>query len=95
MPSAVIAIEMPPNTRDTSIPQAWNNFIGDVDDLRSDKPLKLDQQKGVSRLGENVWVVNLEENPLAFATLIYQAHLYGLTYKILPLADAPQWPRVG
>lgn len=95
MPSVVISIEMPPDTYDTSVPQAWHNFIADVDNLRREKPQHLDKQKGVLRLGENVWRVSVHENPSAFARLIFQADQYRLAYKILPLADEPQWLPAG
>jgi hypothetical protein len=91
MHSAIITIEMPPNSYDTSVPQAWNNFIGEVDALRSAKPSPLEKQKGVLRLGENVWQVNMQENPSALARLINHADQFQLPYRILPLADVPQW----
>jgi len=95
MHSAIVAIEIPPNSYDTSVPQAWNNFTADLDNLRSSKPSPLQQQKGVSRLGENVWLVSLQENPSAFARLIYHADQFRLAYRILPLDDAPQWLPAG
>ena len=95
MHSAIVVIQMPEATYDRSVPQAWNSFIGDVDSLRSSKPKPLGEQKGVERLAENVWVVNLQENPSAFARLIHYADSFGLAYKILPIDVAPQWLPAG
>jgi len=49
----------------------------------------------VQRLGETVWLVNVQANPAALAALIHGAELHGLTYGILPLADVPQWLPAG
>jgi hypothetical protein len=93
MHSAVIVIEMPKSTYDMSVPQAWPNFVGELN-LPVSKP-SLDQQKGVSRLGENVWLVNLQENPAALGRLLRSAENFQFAYGILPLDAGPQWLPAG
>lgn len=93
MHSAIVAVEMPPRSYDTTVPQAWPNFMGSVETSRG-KHQPLDQQKGVSRLGENVWLVNLQDNPLTFARLVHFADQFGLACKILPFDAEPQCVRV-
>ena len=46
---------------------------------------------GVSRLAENVWLVNLQENPAPLAYFVSAADALGVPYGILPFEHAPQW----
>jgi hypothetical protein len=93
MHSAVVVIEIPKPTYDTSVPSAWRNFLAEVD-MPVSRPA-LDQQPGVSRLGENVWLVNLQENPLALGRLLRSVENFQFSYGILPLDAGPQWLPVG
>jgi hypothetical protein len=93
MHSAIVVIEMPPSTHDTSVRQAWANFNGELDIPVAKPPLH--QQKGVSRLGENVWLVNLQENPGALGRILRSAENFQFAYGILPLDAGPQWLPAG
>lgn len=45
----------------------------------------------VSRLAENVWLVNVQESPTPLGYLVCAADVLGVSYGILPFQDAPQW----
>lgn len=49
----------------------------------------------VSRLAENVWLVNLQENPAPLAYFVSAADALGVPYGILPFERAPEWLPVG
>ncbi len=91
MHSALIVVEIPEQHFNTSSNQAWLTFIGQIDRLTSSKTDPLDKQKGVERLGENVWLVNFRQNPAALARLIESARNMQFVYKILQLDAEPQW----
>jgi hypothetical protein len=77
MHSAIFVAEMPEQRGD------WGDFLGIVN-------VKLKDAK-VERISENVWQVNFQESPAALAWLVALCEQRGIPYKILPLADAPQW----
>jgi hypothetical protein len=91
MHSAIIVVEMPEVRFDATSNPTWENFLARVDRLTSHKPDLIDKQKGVERLGENVWLVNFLQNPAALARLVEAAVRMPLHYKILQLDAAPQW----
>lgn len=95
MHSAIVVVEMPDAPHDRSVSHKWQSFMAEANSLRTDKPAPLDKQKGVARLGENVWLVNLQENPAALARLVYFAVEFEFPYGILPLGDEPQWLPAG
>lgn len=73
----------------TTPSQDWYDFLGDVD-----KTLHTTQH--VERLAKNVWLVNFQNAPYALGYLISYAERRSIFYRILPLADEPQWvPGVG
>ena len=91
MHSAIIVVEIPEAPFNATSNPAWENFLARVGRLTSHKPDLLDKQKGVERLGENVWLVNFLQNPAALARLVEAAVRMSLHYKILQLDAAPQW----
>jgi hypothetical protein len=95
MHSAIVVIKIPELLHTEAQSQRWANYVGEVDDLIKGKQEPLGQQTGVARLGENVWLVNVQQNPAAVARLVYFATQYRLDYGILPLDGAPQWLPVG
>jgi hypothetical protein len=68
--------------------QFWGAFATAVDDL-------LQQTAGVSRIAENVWLLDLTISTHGLGTLIFQAGKLGIPYGLLPFADAPQWLPAG
>ncbi len=62
----------------------WTAFLEGVDG-------KLKQAKGVVRLAENVWLLNLQESVEPLGVLIYFAQSKGIAYGVLALERAPQW----
>ena len=52
---------------------------------------KLKQAKGVLRLAENVWMLNLQESVESLGVLIYFAETKGIAYGVLAFERAPQW----
>jgi hypothetical protein len=67
---------------------AWQKFVSFV------LP-KVRQAKGVMRLGENVWLVNLRENVTVLGYLIAYAEERQIPYGILPFEHEPQWLPAG
>jgi hypothetical protein len=73
----------------TTPSQDWYDFLGDAD-----KTVYTTQH--VERLAKNVWLVNFQNAPYALGYLISFAERRSISYRILPLADEPQWvPGVG
>jgi hypothetical protein len=95
MNAAIVVIKMPELLHNETVSQKWANFIGEVDAQRQQSPDPIDRQAGVGRLGENVWQVDLQQNPTALARLVYFATEFGFPYGILPLDGAPQWLPAG
>jgi hypothetical protein len=95
MHSAIVVIKIPERSYDTTVQQRWQAFTADVDQMGRSSPDPLDQQTGVSRLAENVWLVNFQQNPAALARLVSVATQFGLTYGILQLDALPQWLPAG
>jgi hypothetical protein len=56
---------------------------------------KLKDQNCFDRIAENVWLVNFQMAPGYLGWLIALCERQGISYRILPLADAPQWLPVG
>jgi hypothetical protein len=69
-------------------PTTWGEF------LRKAK-VTLRTYPNVSRLSENVWLVNLQENPAPLAYLVSAADAIGVAYGILPFQDKPEWLPAG
>jgi hypothetical protein len=91
MNAAIVVIKMPELLHDEVISQRWETFLGEVNYLRRTSPDPIDRQAGVGRLAENVWQVDLQQNPAALARLVYFATEFGFPYGILPLDGVPQW----
>ena len=72
----------------TTQSQEWFGFLGDAD-----KTVHTTQH--VERLGKNVWLVNFQNAPYALGYLISYAERHAISYRILPLADEPQWIPAG
>lgn len=83
MHSAIIAIELPPETYNAK--QGWLAFSAHVG--------KAVESPAVKSLAPNVWQVNFREAPQALAQLIDGCERFGHTYKILQFDDEPQWLR--
>ena len=57
----------------------------------SDANEKTSEFDNVTRVSENVWIVNLESAPTILGHLICAADANKVAYAILPLGDEPQW----
>jgi hypothetical protein len=88
MHTAIIHVEIPDRTTGSG-EEEWSAF----NDATRTKLSR--SQKDVERLAENVWQVNFQNAPAAFAWIVANADRHGLKYKILQLDDAPQWLPVG
>jgi hypothetical protein len=53
------------------------------------------QEKSALRRGKYVWQMGLRESPGALSLTVGACERLAIPYRILPLADAPQWTRVG
>jgi hypothetical protein len=82
MHSVLFAAKIPAEIQD------WQTFLGAA-------APKLKQAKGVLRLAENVWLLNLQESVAPLGWLVSLADQRGLSYGILPFQDAPQWLPAG
>jgi hypothetical protein len=65
-------------------PQEWFQFIE-----HTNKNQLLAQF--AERLAQNVWLVAFHRSPSALAFLISSADARTIAFRILPLADEPQW----
>jgi hypothetical protein len=83
MHSAILAIELPPDTYSTR--QGWQNFAAMI--------APVEQNPAVKLLAPNVWQVNFQKAPDAFAQLIVACERFGYAYGILQLDAEPQWLR--
>jgi hypothetical protein len=91
MHTAIVVIQMPEPLVHESFSSKWENYLAEVHSLRKPTTDPIDKQKGVARLGENVWQVNMQLNTNALARLVYFATQFGFPYGISPLDAAPQW----
>jgi hypothetical protein len=64
--------------------QDWQSFLYDV------LP-KLKGDPGAIRLGQNVWLLNVQRSARALAWLVATAERLGLPYAIMPLEHEPRW----
>jgi hypothetical protein len=64
--------------------QEWHGFLFDIE-----KTTQTTQH--VERLAKNVWLVNFQTSPSALGFLISFAETHGISCRILPFAEAPQW----
>jgi len=62
----------------------WDLFV--VNAQRGTKP-----GPGVQRLGENVWLLNVQASARALGYLVHYAEEQKISYGILPFHDAPKW----
>ena len=95
MHTMIVVVKMPETSHNEAFSQSWANYLGDVDGLRKSSPEPLHMQAGIARLAENVWQVDMQQNPAAGARLIYFATQYKFAYGILPLDAAPRWLPAG
>jgi hypothetical protein len=82
MHSVLFAAKIPPERND------WSGFLGAA-------ATKLKPAKGVVRLAENVWLLNLQESIAPLGWLVSLADRAGFAYGILPFQDAPEWLPAG
>jgi hypothetical protein len=78
MHSALFVVKIPAERDD------WGGFLGSV-------ATKLRQAKGVVRLAENVWLLNLQESAAPLGWLVSLCESGKFAYGILPLQDEPEW----
>ncbi|MGO9176111.1 MAG: hypothetical protein ACLQED_08220 [Desulfobaccales bacterium] len=70
------------------LPEKWHNFLTTAKAESGTFP-------GVSRLAENVWIVDFQENPAPLSYLVSAADAHGVHYGILPFEHELQWLPVG
>jgi hypothetical protein len=83
MHSAIFAAVQPTNPS-----QPWFEFVEGTN-----KNPKINQN--AERLAPGVFLVNFRKSPAALGLLICAAETSAIAYRILPLAEAPQWLPVG
>ena len=52
---------------------------------------KIQKDKSVVRLAQNVWLLNLQESVAPLGWLVAFAEQYGVPHGILPFEHAPEW----
>jgi hypothetical protein len=62
----------------------WHTFSGMIN-------MKLPQTKGIMRLAENVWLLDLTVSIDGFGLLVHQAKVGKIRYGILPFDEEPRW----
>jgi hypothetical protein len=80
---SVLFVATPPKDR-----HQWSELTALAD--REIKP-----SKDALRLGENVWLLNLQVSAAGFGYLIVSAERLGISYGILPFERAPEWLPAG
>jgi hypothetical protein len=83
MHSAIIWVKPPDDVAD----QDWVGFSRAISTVRGNP--------GLSRLAENVWLVNFQQAPSAFARIVAACDHHKFYYGILPLEHVPQWLPAG
>ncbi len=91
MHSAIVVINMPETLESKAHHPDWLAFLEASNSAADPMVAALAEQAGVVQLAENVWQVNFQENPGAFARLVSSAMHHRLSYGILQLAQAPVW----
>jgi hypothetical protein len=91
MHSAIVVINMPEKLETVAHHPKWLAFLKASSLSAHPMTAALGEQTGVLQLAENVWQVNFEANPGAFARLVSCAMHHHLSYGILQLEDAPIW----
>ncbi len=81
MHSVIVVVKMPIGPQSESL---WEDFAKRVKE-------KLENEKGVVRLGENVWLLNLQLSVSALAVLAGHADQKKFPYGVLPFEREPQW----
>lgn len=66
----------------------WLTFLSDAN-----KNEKINRY--AERLSEGVWLVNFQACPAALSFLICSSEIRAISYRLLPLLDAPQWLPAG
>lgn len=82
MHSALFVVQIP------EISKTWREFL-----MTAKVELKTFQS--TFRLAENVWLINMQENPALLAYLVYAADFLKVPYGILPFGHEPEWLPVG
>lgn len=62
----------------------WVGFLADIENTTQ-------VTQHAERLAKNVWLVNFQKAPAALGFLISFAETRAISYRILPLAEPPQW----
>jgi hypothetical protein len=70
--------------KEINLSQQWLGFL-----VEAEKNVQTTQH--VERLAKNVWMVNFQKAQSALGFLIYFAETNGVSYKILPFVEEPQW----
>jgi hypothetical protein len=79
MHSALFAATQPMNRGSD-----WPTFVADADRNQT-------ITGNAERLADGVWLVNFRRSPAALSYLVCAAETRAIPYRILPLADEPQW----
>src|SRR5258708_13438841 len=89
MHSAIVVINMSERHETEGHHPKWLAFLRDL--YRASEPMvrSLEDQEGFLRLAENVWQVNFQDKPGAFARLVSCAMNHKLTSGILQLKRPP------
>jgi hypothetical protein len=66
----------------------WSEFLTRAD-------MKVGREKGVYRLSENVWLVNMKTSPSVLGRLISLADAQTVPYGLLPFEHEPEWLPAG
>jgi hypothetical protein len=91
MHSAIVVINMPEKLETTAHHPKWLAFLKSTSLAAEPMAVALGEEAGVLHLAENVWQVNFQDNPGAFARLVSCAMHHQLSYGILQLENAPTW----
>ena len=83
MHSAILSVEMP----EQQITRAWTVFWTLTEAARASAATK--------QLSENVWLINVQQSPAAFAQLVAACEQQKFRYEVLAIEHEPRWLPVG
>jgi hypothetical protein len=83
--SAVVVVKLRQDRQTEQ--KTWREFLNVISPLEANE--------AAARLGENIWLIDFQRDPGAFALLVSACDQFELSYGILPLENAPQWLPAG
>ncbi len=79
MHSALIHVALPPFGHE----KIWLSFLSSIESI--------EKSESVSKLAENVYMIETKYDLISMAKIIYFCDSFGLNYEVLAFDSTPQW----